>query len=80
MGRDVGGRQPNASIDERRAQTQRQSNGDVRVRGNGRYMRDYNDRGRDFSFDCTYSSRNNWRTRHLQLVRRRLGRWRISSN
>ena len=59
MGRDVGGRQPNASIDERRAQTQRQSNGDVRVRGNGRYMRDYNDRGRDFTFDCTYSSRNN---------------------
>jgi hypothetical protein len=59
MGRDVGGRQPNASIDERRAQVQRQSNGDVRVRGNGRYMRDSNDRGRDFTFDCTYNSRDN---------------------
>lgn len=59
MGREVGGRQPNASIDERRAQITRVSNTEARVRGNGRYMRDYNDRGRDFSFDCTFNSRNN---------------------
>jgi Ricin-type beta-trefoil lectin domain len=59
MGREVGGRQPNASIDERRAQIARVSNTEARVRGNGRYMRDYNDRGRDFSFDCTFNSRNN---------------------
>ena len=59
MGREVGGRQPNASIDERRAQITPVSNTEARVRGNGRYMRDYNDRGRDFSFDCTFNSRNN---------------------
>ena len=59
MGREVGGRQPNASIDERRAQITRVSNTETRVRGNGRYMRDNNDRGRDFSFDCTFNSRNN---------------------
>ena len=59
MGREVGGRQPNASIDERRAQITRVSNTEARVRGNGRYMRDNNDRGRDFSFDCTFNSRNN---------------------
>ena len=59
MGREVGGRQPNASIDERRAQITRVSNTEARVRGNGRYMRDSNDRGRDFSFDCTFNSRNN---------------------
>jgi len=59
MGREVSGRQPNASIDERRAQITRVSNTEARVRGNGRYMRDYNDRGRDFSFDCTFNSRNN---------------------
>ena len=59
MGREVGGRQPSASIDERRAQITRVSNTEARVRGNGRYMRDNNDRGRDFSFDCTFNSRNN---------------------
>jgi Ricin-type beta-trefoil lectin domain len=59
MGREVGGRQPNASIDERRAQITRVSNTEARVRGNGRYMRDSNDRGRDFSLDCTFNSSNN---------------------
>lgn len=58
MSRDVGGRQPDARIDERRSQFN-QSGTETRVRGNGRYMRDYNDRGRDFSFDCTFNSRNN---------------------
>ena len=32
---------------------------EARVRGNGRFMRDFNYRGRDFSFDCTFNSRNN---------------------
>jgi hypothetical protein len=58
MSRDVGGRQPDARIDERRAQIS-QSGRETRVRGNGRYIRDYNDRGRDFSFDCRFDSRNN---------------------
>jgi len=58
MSRDVGGRQPDARIDQRRAQFS-QSGSETRVRGNGRYMRDYNDRGRDFTFDCTFNSRNN---------------------
>lgn len=58
MARDVGGRQPDARIDERRAQIS-QSGNETRVRGNGRYLRDYNDRGRDFTFDCTFNSRNN---------------------
>jgi Ricin-type beta-trefoil lectin domain-like len=59
MGREAGGKQPDASIDERRAQINQLSNGETRVRGNGRYARDHNDRGRDFNFDCTYNTRNN---------------------
>lgn len=59
MGREAGGRQPDATIDDRRAQITRLSNTETRVRGNGRYTRDNNDRGRDFTFDCTYNGRNN---------------------
>jgi hypothetical protein len=59
MSREVGGRQPDTRIDERRAQMSEPSRNQVRVRGIGSYARDANDRGRDFTFDCTYSSRNN---------------------
>ena len=59
IGREAGGRQPDASIDERRVQMNQLSNGETRVRGTGRYTRDNNDRGRDFTFDCTYNNRNN---------------------
>jgi hypothetical protein len=59
MRREAGGRQPDAAIEERRAQINQLSNGETRVRGNGRYTRDNNDRGRDFTFDCTYNNRNN---------------------
>jgi hypothetical protein len=59
MGRESSGRQPDAALDERRLQITRASNSETRVRGNGRFMRDHNDRGRDFTFDCTYNERNN---------------------
>jgi hypothetical protein len=59
MGREAGGRQPDAAIDERRTQVNQLSSGETRVRGNGRYTRDNNDRGRDFTYDCTYNNRNN---------------------
>jgi hypothetical protein len=59
MAREAGGRQPSASIDERRVQFNQASTSEGRLRGNGRYMRDFNDRGRDFTFDCTYNDRNN---------------------
>ena len=59
ISREAGGRQPDTSIDERGAQINQLSNGEVRVRGKGRYTRDNNDRGRDFTFDCTYNDRNN---------------------
>ena len=59
MGREAGGRQPDAAIDERRTQINQLSSGETRVRGNVRYTRDNNDRGRDFTYDCTYNSRNN---------------------
>lgn len=59
MGRESGGRQPNASVDERRAHITRVSNSETRIRGTGRYMRDYNDRGREFTFECTYNDRDN---------------------
>ena len=59
MSREIGGRQPDAYVDERRTQISQASNSETRVRGNGRYMRDSNDRGRDFSFDCTYNARDN---------------------
>ncbi len=59
MSREIGGRQPDAYVDERRVQISQASNSETRVRGNGRYMRDSNDRGRDFSFDCTYNARDN---------------------
>jgi hypothetical protein len=59
ISREAGGRQPDASIDERRAQISQLSNNETRVRGTGRYIRDHNDRGRDFTFDCTYNNRNN---------------------
>jgi hypothetical protein len=59
IARESGGQQPSASIDERRVQFNQGPNGEVRLRGNGRYMRDFNDRGREFSFECTYSDRNN---------------------
>jgi Ricin-type beta-trefoil lectin domain-like len=59
MAREAGGRQPSASIDERRVQVNRVSNNEVRLRGNGRYMRDHNDRGRDFTFDCLVSVSHN---------------------
>jgi hypothetical protein len=59
IGREVGGRQPDVWLDERRMNVDRRSNAEMRVTGVGRYMRDRNDRGRDLSFDCTYISRNN---------------------
>jgi hypothetical protein len=59
IGREVGGRQPDVWLDERRMNVDRRSNSEIRVTGVGRYMRDRNDRGRDLSYDCTYNSRNN---------------------
>ena len=50
MSREIGGRQPDVYVDERQVQISQASNSEARVRGNGRYMRDSNDRGRDFSF------------------------------
>jgi Ricin-type beta-trefoil lectin domain len=58
MSREVGGRQPDAYVDERRVQINPVSNAETRVRGTGRYLRDSNDRGREFSFDCSFNTRN----------------------
>jgi Ricin-type beta-trefoil lectin domain-like len=59
ISREAAGRQPDTSIDDRRAQINQLSTGETRVRGTGRYTRDNNDRGRDFTYDCTYNNRNN---------------------
>ncbi len=63
LSREVGGRQPDVWVDEQTMQTRQASNSETRVNGNGRYLRDRNDRGRDFTFDCVYNSRSGSVTR-----------------
>lgn len=58
MGREAGGRRPEAGVDYRRARVRQESGSRVTVRGSGNYRRDNNDRGRAYSFDCTVSTRN----------------------
>jgi hypothetical protein len=58
MARESNGRQPDALVDERGIQYDSVSNSQVRLRGNGRFIRDHNDRGRDFTFSCQFDNRS----------------------
>jgi hypothetical protein len=58
MGRDVGGREPDAWVDERTTQVSQPSNNETNIKGSGRFTRDANDRGRQFSFECSVNMRS----------------------
>jgi hypothetical protein len=57
MGREAGGRSPDAWIDPRRVEVNQNADGRVPVRGTGRFLRDANDRGREFTFECSAPTR-----------------------
>jgi hypothetical protein len=58
IGRDAGGRSPDAVIDTRRVQSRQTSNTQFELTGPGRYTRDSNDRGRDFTYKCIVDIRS----------------------
>jgi hypothetical protein len=58
MTREYGGRRPDVIVENRDARISRISNRELRVRGDGRYLRDRDERGRTFSFDCVFDERN----------------------
>ena len=58
ISRDNPGRNPEASIDDRRTQVRPMARGEFEVSGSGQFMRDNNDRGRPFTFRCTVDVRS----------------------
>ncbi|HEY7057644.1 MAG TPA: RICIN domain-containing protein [Vicinamibacterales bacterium] len=52
MARDVGGRNPNAVVNDRRSTARQVSGSQWELTGPGRYTRDNNDRGRSFTYTC----------------------------
>ena len=58
MGREVGGRSPATDVDTRGLDLRQVSNMEVGVRGRGNYRRDSFDRGRPYTFDCTFNTRS----------------------
>ena len=58
MGREVGGRSPQSDLDTRGLDVRQVSNTEVGVRGRGNYRRDSLDRGRPYTFDCTFNTRS----------------------
>src|SRR5262245_4417536 len=65
MNNEARGRDPRASLDYRSLDVRQQGRDSVRVAGRGSFSRDRNDRGRDFTFDCTVDMRTaNTRTNY----------------
>jgi hypothetical protein len=58
IARDAGGRNPETVVDDRRQQIRQTSTSEFEISGPGRYMRDANDRGRDFTYRCTADVRS----------------------
>ena len=58
MTREFGGRRPGVFVGDRDTRVSRISNREIGVRGDGRYMRDRDERGRNFTFDCVFDERN----------------------
>ena len=59
MGREAGGREPQAGIEFRSLDVRPQGRTGVAVNGRGHYRRDQFDRGRPYTFSCTYDTRTN---------------------
>lgn len=57
MAREVGGRAPSTGIDFRSLDVQQGSRNAVMVNGRGNYRRDQFDRGRAYTFRCTFDTR-----------------------
>jgi hypothetical protein len=55
---DVGGARPDSGLDRGPAQVRRLSNFELAVTGSAWYKRDYYDRGRPYTYDCTFDMRN----------------------
>ena len=62
MGREAGGRAPSAGMDQRSLDVQQPNRNSLTVRGKGTYRRDQFDRGRPYTFRCTYDTRNDQTT------------------
>jgi len=62
MGREAGGRAPSAGLDQRSLDVQQPNRNSITVRGKGTYRRDQFDRGRPYTFQCTYNVRNDQTT------------------
>ena len=58
LGREDGGRDPRAVVNQRDAAVRPSSNGEALVQGEGRYSHDESDRGRPFDFECVYNLRS----------------------
>jgi hypothetical protein len=58
MSREVGGRAPTPGVDFRSLDVRPGSRGAITVGGRGTYRRDQFDRGRAYTFSCTYDVRN----------------------